>query len=113
MKKAFIITAVFLVGFFCSLDAESQIIRKAGEYLMGASSTVHPDYSEGDSAAISTEDRVRADSLRLQELSLQLEQMKLNEILLRAKLDENNQLHVADSLKRASRLPANPLRKYM
>ena len=104
MKKAFILTVVFLVALFCSLDAESQIIRKAGEYLMGTSSTVRSDYPEGDSAGLSTEDRLRADSLRVQELSLQLEQMKLNEILLRAKLDENNQLHVADSLKRARQI---------
>ncbi len=47
------------------------------------------------------EDRQKADSIKLIELTLQLEEMKLNEILLKSKLEENNQYFIADSIKKA------------
>ncbi|MDE6341668.1 MAG: mechanosensitive ion channel family protein [Muribaculaceae bacterium] len=50
------------------------------------------------------EEVIKSDSVRLIELSLELEQMKLNEILLKSKLEENNQHHIADSLKKAMQI---------
>ena len=100
MKNAMLFTVVLFMTLFCPIGSEGQIIRKAGEILMGSSATASSDSISGLSPA----DRIKADSLRLQELTLQLEQMKLNEILLRSKLDENNQHHLADSLKRARQM---------
>lgn len=47
------------------------------------------------------EDKQKTDSVKLIELTLQLEEMKLNEILLKSQLEENNQNHIADSIKKA------------
>ncbi len=57
-----------------------------------------------DDAPQESEELNKPDSVRLIELSLQLEQMKLNEILLKSKLEENNQHHIADSLKKARQI---------
>lgn len=58
---------------------------------------------KGTAAQEIAEDKQKTDSVKLIELTLQLEEMKLNEILLKSQLEENNQQHIADSLKKAGR----------
>lgn len=51
-----------------------------------------------------TESDANSDSLRILELNVKLEEMKLNELLLQSKLGEGNRHASEDSLKRATRL---------
>ncbi len=46
----------------------------------------------------------KSDSVRVIELMLELEEMKLNEIMLKSKLDANSQLQAEDSMKRAAQI---------
>ncbi len=89
---------VFSVLLFPS-DINSQLIKKAGELLTSSQSG-----RQMDSIAKSADESLTSDSVRMLELTLQLEQMKLNEIMLRSKLDENNQIQVEDSIKRARQI---------
>lgn len=59
---------------------------------------------KGTAAQEIAEDKQKTDSVKLIELTLQLEEMKLNEILLKSQLEENNQQHIADSLKKARQI---------
>lgn len=81
-------------------ESKSQIIKKAGEILMSSTPSAQKD-TLSEKESLSMEDRIKADSIKMMELTLQLEEMKLNEILLKAKLDEN---HIADSLKKARQI---------
>lgn len=77
------------------VDARPQLIRKAGQLLGSDSGAVSDSLGRYDSEKLS-------DSVRLQELSMQLEEMRLNEMMLRNELaNVSNQNHLADSLKRA------------
>lgn len=50
---------------------------------------------------LSVEEKLRQDSIKMQELELQLQEMKLNEIVLRTELDDVRNIHaVTDSLER-------------
>lgn len=102
-----LMTAVMLCLYLSTTpEANSQIIRKAGEILMAPpSSSIKPDSLPGTQFnSVSYANQLKSDSSRLYELTLQLEQMKLNEILLRSKLEENSQYFLADSLKRARQI---------
>ena len=104
-RSAFIMTILMSLMICCHLDLHSQIIRKVGEHLLPVKENASADSSDmAGYRALSPEDRIKADSVRMLEMTLQIEEMKLNEILLKTKLDENNQLHMADSLKRARQL---------
>lgn len=66
--------------------------------------TAFPAKASGQQAASKEDTKdedIKTDSVKLIELSLQLEEMKLNEIVLKSKLEENNQHLIADSLKKA------------
>ena len=77
------------------VDARPQLIRKAGQLLSSDSGAVSDSLGRYDSEKLS-------DSVRLQELSMQLEEMRLNEMMLRNELaNVANRNHLADSLKRA------------
>ncbi|MDE5814312.1 MAG: mechanosensitive ion channel family protein, partial [Muribaculaceae bacterium] len=56
------------------------------------------------SAMMTPEERIKDDSIKMIQLTLQLEEMKLTEKMLRSKLDANKQLHLADSLKRVRQI---------
>lgn len=80
------------------LCVSSQLIEKA-EQLIQTAFTARPDSA---SEPESIEERYRRDSMRLEELTLHLQEMKLNEILLRSELDSvRNRNQIADSLKLA------------
>ncbi|MCC8143540.1 MAG: hypothetical protein LUD02_05465 [Tannerellaceae bacterium] len=80
--------------------ASAQLIEKAEEFIttaIGKSTADRPEYSD----TLVVDQRSR-DSIRLQELELQVQEMKLNEILLRNELQEAiHSTQAADSLKKA------------
>ncbi len=104
-RQSLLMTLFLLFIVLLPFDSSSQIIKKAGELLMPSKNQVHTDTANAyDYGRITPEERIKADSIKLLEMTMQLEEMRLNEILLRNKLDENNQLHMADSMKRAAQI---------
>lgn len=101
MRYNYIICLLLL---FCLVSepasVNAQILKKAGELLLPSQDNHHPD-SLSSSSVVYNHGEAKSDSLLVQELMLEIEQMKLNEILLKSKLEENSQYHLADSLKRA------------
>ena len=101
MRYNFFISLLLL---FCSLyepfSVDAQILKKAGELFLPSQDSHISDSLSMDGSKYNHEE-VKSDSLLVQELMLEIEQMKLNEILLKSKLEENNQHHLADSLKKA------------
>ena len=104
IKRLLSLFVILSMSFILSEDACSQIIRKAGELLMSSGSFHNDSVSDGSSGRMTPEERIKADSLRMLQLTLQLEEMKLNELLLKSKLEANSQIHAADSLKRARQI---------
>lgn len=82
--------------------AQSQILKKAGELFMSSPNSSDTDTIKNSQDQNRHEVESKSDSVRVIELMLELEEMKLNEILLKSKLDENNQNHVQDSLKKVA-----------
>lgn len=101
-KLMFIILLV--VSFLTPRDAESQILKKAGELFLPNQSNNHTDSLFNTTATNHDGNEEKSDSVRLIELMLELEEMKLNEILLKSKLEENSQNLVQDSLKKAAQI---------
>lgn len=90
---------LILIGVFTSgLPARAQLIKKAEQFIQTAFNEARSD----SASTLTAEERLREDSVRIQEMALQLQEMKLNEILLRTELDNvRNQNQAADSLKLA------------
>ena len=87
----------FLLG---TGEASAQIIRKAGQMIQNAFEEAKSDSAsyEGSEAA----ERVLLDSIHLSDLERQLQEMRLNEMLLRAELDNAvNGSQRADSIRKA------------
>ncbi len=105
--RRLIILIFILSGIFVGLPvSEAQLIRKAGEFVRNAfegsptDSTHSVDDGQGDPTL-----RVLSDSLRLRELALQIQEMKMTELMLRNELAEaRNRNQLADSLERAKQL---------
>lgn len=100
-----ILIAFFLMTGLCG-PVSAQLIKNAGNFvrtaLEGETSDSLDDRHE---APLSAEERMHRDSLRMQELSLHLQEMKMQEILLRTELDNaNGKNHKEDSLKRVAQL---------
>ena len=99
MRRLFFLLLA-LLSMICAVPVHSQLMKRAGEFL----STALED-GEADSLADtpgSIEERIRRDSLRLHEMTLQLQEMKLKEITLNAQLnDATGRNHKADSIKKA------------
>lgn len=91
--------AIFLfIGFASHIYASPQLMRKAEEFIHTAFADAKVDSISTDSLTVA--ERYLRDSIRLQEMELQLQEMKLNEILLRSELDNAmNRTNAADSLK--------------
>lgn len=87
---------------FSFQPVEAQLREKAKELLTGNKVEQKADTLRRDTASLSVSERMRLDSIRLEELSLQLQQMKLNEIVLVGKLDNANSSFKNDSLRRAA-----------
>lgn len=103
------ILSYFLIffGIFTSgIQAQAQLAQKAEKLLQTAFSEAGSGAHAAAAADTPTlEERYRRDSVRMQEMALQLQEMKLKEILLRTELDNTrNKKHRTDSLKRAEQL---------
>lgn len=84
------------------INVDAQLIEKAGDLIQSTlGSGAEPE--QVDSVSLSSSDaKAKEDSLRLIDMELQLQEMKLNEILLLSSLEEaRNQSQVDDSLKMA------------
>ncbi|MDE6227580.1 MAG: mechanosensitive ion channel family protein [Muribaculaceae bacterium] len=91
---------LFIILLSSPAIANGQFIKKAGEMLQTAF-----EENAADSTTLSAEEKARMDSIRLHELTLQIQEMKLNELALRSELDNalgKNQRE--DSLRRAEQL---------
>lgn len=103
MKRLSVCLLVMAGMLACSFCVNAQLMRRAEQLIQTALGDVRSDSLNAASAdSLTIEERYRRDSVRLQELELQIQEMKLTEILLRSELDNavsHNQ--VADSLKLA------------
>lgn len=91
-----VLSAILL---FIPSRATSQIREKA-EGLLNAVIT-EKNTNEVATDTLAVEEKRNQDSIRLQELELQVQEMKLNEIILRTELNEARNIHITtDSLKR-------------
>ncbi|MDE6716991.1 MAG: mechanosensitive ion channel family protein [Muribaculaceae bacterium] len=94
---------LFLSGLLgCGNRGGAQLIQRAGEFVRNAFDTHADSVAAGDS--LTPAEQLLRDSLRLQEMALRLQEMKLNEIMLRTQLaDATGRNHTADSIRRAER----------
>lgn len=100
MKHLMLRIAVLSVIFLMPFRVTSQIIEKAEELLNATITENKTDEAPADSLA-AIEDKLHRDSIRMQELELQVQEMKLNEIMLRTELNDALNIHVTtDSLKK-------------
>lgn len=100
MKRLVICFAVISALFLMPSRATSQIREKAEGLLNAVITENKTNEAPADSSA-AMEEKYRQDSIRMQELELQLQEMKLNEIVLRTELDDALNKHITtDSLKK-------------
>lgn len=98
MKRIHLWSIIFI--FLVSVDADAQLIKKAGQFIKSTfEETVSDTASNGSDTEI--EMPGLTDSLRLEQMARELEEMRLSEMLLRGQLAQN---HLEDSLKRAAQL---------
>lgn len=80
---------------------KAQLIEKAQELIHTAIATEKTDSLTAVNDTLAARERFRLDSIRMQELELQIQEMKLNEIVLRTELDNARNFNAtADSLKK-------------
>ncbi len=93
---------IFIGIFAFHSPAQAQLIEKAEKLIQTAINEPHPDSLPTVPAdTLTVEERHRQDSIRIQEMTLQLQEMRLNEIVLRTELDDAHNRNLAtDSLKR-------------
>ncbi len=100
MKQLVLIGIAALAAIlFMPAQANPQVREKAEELLQA----VITDKTEDTPAdTITVQEKLRQDSIRMQELELQVQEMKLNEIVLRTELNDVRNIHITtDSLKKA------------
>jgi len=98
-KKTTKILLIVLGCFMLSVSADAQLKEKAKGLFDAAAKEQKPDSIQKDTSSV--EDKMRKDSILLEELALQIQEMKLNEILLLGRLDEVSSSSKNDSLKKA------------
>lgn len=105
MKRLIIFLYIFIgLGFWMN-PAEGQLIKKAGELFQTAFEDEAGDTTAKDDQSLTVEERLHRDSLRLQEMQMQLQEMKLKGLLLQTELDNaHNRTQRDDSLKRMRQL---------
>ena len=101
-KLPYIICIIALL-FVSAPFARGQLIKKAGEIVRNAFDKTSADSSGNE--VIPVEERIRLDSIRLYEMNVRLQEMKLKEALLQAELtNTQNQNHYSDSIKRVRQI---------
>lgn len=104
MKKILYLISIIAVFAIPTVHAEGQLIKKAGKIVRNAFEGDGTDTSETESN-IPIEERIRQDSIRLYEMNLRLQEMKLKEALLQTELtNAQNRNRVSDSIKRERQL---------
>lgn len=105
MRK-FIILFLILTGLIgYSPEADGQLIKKAGEFVRNAFEDNSSDSASLQSAGVTPEMKILQDSLRIQTMALELQELKMNHELLLSRLaDEQNRNLLQDSLKKATQL---------
>lgn len=98
MRRIYFLLLLISVA-LCDVPAYSQLMKKAGEFLSTAFEDEKVDSLDGE--GISMEERIRRDSMRLQEMTLQLQEMRMKEMTLNTELNNSQK---ADSIKRAEQL---------
>ena len=97
------IICIFALLFVSAPFARGQLIKKAGEIVRNAFDKTSADSSGNE--VIPVEERIRLDSIRLYEMNVRLQEMKLKEALLQAELtNTQNQNHYSDSIKRVRQI---------
>jgi len=101
MKKVFVCFIVLSNLFWQSIHTHAQIIEKAGNLISNVlNNTEGTDSISTDTLSVG--EKMRQDSIRMEELTIQIQEMKLNEILLHTQLDAAVNLNATvDSLKKA------------
>ncbi len=85
MKRITAIALICLGMLALAIPARAQLIKKAGELIQTAFSDAQSDTA---STRLTPEMRQLRDSLRMREMALQLQEMRLNEMMLRDELDK-------------------------
>lgn len=100
MKRSIIFLITLLSLVLSVPESGAQIVKRAEEFLQSA--------FEGDSTgttAQTAEERLKDDSIKLRELTLQLQEMKLQDMMLRSELDKaQSRNQKEDSLRKARQL---------
>ena len=89
-----------IVILMLSVDTDAQLIKKAGQLIKTTFEETISDSSRND-AGVDKDMELMADSIRMEQMARELEEMRLSEMLLRSQLAQN---HIEDSLKRAAQL---------
>lgn len=105
MRK-FIILFLILTGILVySPEADGQLIKKAGEFVRNAFEDNSSDSASVQPSPMTPEMKILQDSLRIQTMALELQELKMNHELLLSRLaDEQNRSFLQDSLKKANQL---------
>lgn len=102
MKQLPVYFLIFIGIFATSSQVQAQLIEKAEQLIQTAINEPQPDSIPAATDTLTVEEHHRQDSIRIQEMALQLQEMKLNEIVLRTELENVRNLNqTTDSLKRA------------
>lgn len=100
--KQFLLRLVILAGISFLPTISNAQLREKAEELLSATIGNEPKEPVTSTDTFSLDEQHRQDSIKIQELALQLQEMKLNEILLKDELESTkNSNTTADSLKRA------------
>ena len=100
--KQFLLRLVILAGISFLPTVSNAQLREKAEELLSTTLGNEPKEPVTSTDTFSLDEQHRKDSIKMQELALQLQEMKLNEILLKDELESTkNSNATADSLKRA------------
>lgn len=100
MRRQIQILIFFVILFFCSISISAQLRNKAKEALNSiVNEKERVDTVKSDT--LSQKEKQKQDSIQIQELTLQIQEMKLNEILLRTELEDAQSVSINDSLRKA------------
>ena len=100
--RIYVLIIIGVLG--CGVEIKAQLIKRAGELIHTALSEAGSD-SIWSSDSLDASQRYRMDSIRFQEMALELQELKLNEIVLRSELERaNSKSRSADSLKRLEQM---------
>ncbi len=100
MRRQIQILIFFVILFFCSISISAQLRNKAKEALNSiVNEKERIDTVKSDT--LSQKGKQKQDSIQIQELTLQIQEMKLNEILLRTELEDAQSVSINDSLRKS------------